>query len=80
MTEWKIEKNIPIPERLHSGGLPKGSGFKGLLKDLEVGDSVFRKGWTSARAAAALYVARKCHGYSYVQRKEGDGVRIWRVS
>ena len=75
MTEYKIEKNVPIPQ-------PKTGGqFRGLpqvLRGMQIGDSVFERNIATARSAS--HKASNGSGLKFVVRKEGSGSRIWRVS
>lgn len=72
--EIKIEKNIPIPNReRHVSKYPFGK--------MKVGDSFFLLATdTNAnkiRSAAAWYAVR--NGFKFTVRKEGEGVRCWRI-
>jgi hypothetical protein len=67
-----IEKNIPIP--FAQAGRPSKTVWWGM----EVGDSVFVKGMKSSGGTYS-YVKRKT-GWKFAQRKEGDGIRVWRVA
>lgn len=74
--EFKIEKGVPVPK---SGG--QGIG-KYPFNKMEVGDSVFFSGSKYSIGAvrtASLNWARY-NGKKVMSRKEGDGVRIWRVA
>lgn len=42
---------------------------------MRIGDSFFG----DAKAADAAYHYAKNHGWTFVTRKEGDGIRIWRT-
>jgi hypothetical protein len=65
----EIESGIPIPE-------PKWSSKKYPIKEMEVGDSFFAPGRKSTTMHPNFhrYKPRK-----FRCRKEGDGVRVWRV-
>lgn len=73
----KIESNIDTP----TGRV--GRPAKYPFREMSVGDSIFfddqPKGSQSNPAVAARVVARDW-GWSFVTRKEGSGVRIWRAS
>lgn len=69
----KIDKNIPIPAKKHGGGT---YGFSLL----EVGDSMFFAGLdheSKVASAARKWTAR--HDSKLTCRREGDGIRIWRI-
>lgn len=64
----KIEKGIPIPARhIHTP-----------LIDMVVGDSYFIEGDVDKLRNSA-YQAAKRLGIKLTSRKEGKGMRIWRV-
>jgi hypothetical protein len=65
----KIEKNIPAPR--------KPMKWMPLAKQMNVGDSVLIP-TTSDRSA--LTMALKSQGYKVATRKEGDQIRVWRIS
>jgi hypothetical protein len=69
---FKIEKGVPIPAKRtnRATGYPWGQ--------MEVGDSFYAPGKRSADFSAYRAAALK-HGIRYTVRKEGDGVRVWRV-
>ena len=72
MSEFKIEKDIPIPERTAG----RSGIWKNLVKQMSCGDSVLvatRKNANSLRAAIAS------QGHKPVMRKEGDGFRVWKM-
>lgn len=72
-----IEKNIPGP----IGG--RNGRIKYPFREMEIGDSVFfpdePKGSQSKPAMAARINATHW-GWRFSSRKEGTGVRIWRVA
>lgn len=70
--ELKIDKNIPLPSK-------RGTGFALTLQKMKMkkGDSTFIKGKLASNICNA---ARRAFGAgAYATRKEGDGVRLWRV-
>ncbi len=76
---YLIDKNIPItPKPGHGlwGGRPRIYPFPQMKK----GDSFYVNGGatSSAISAAACGHASK-HGGKFAVRKEGDGVRCWRI-
>jgi len=68
--ELKIEKNIPLPPK-------KGTNFTATLHKMKKGESTFIRGKLASNICNA---ARRAFGVGgYATRKEGDGVRLWRV-
>jgi hypothetical protein len=73
MSEFKIEKGVPIPERRHGKG-------KYPWASLKIGDSFFVPGlYSSAQMASSIGFQRQKTGREHVCRKEGEGVRVWRT-
>lgn len=70
MATVQIDKGIKIPQR--SGG----PGRKYPWADMEVGDSFFSTA-KSIREQSAH--AGKVYGRKFATRKEGNGIRVWRV-
>lgn len=70
----KIDKGIPIPKGRNSS--------KYDWNEMEVGDSTFfdnePKGAKALACSAAAQYGYK-HGMKFRNRKEGNGVRIWRI-
>jgi len=76
MTTIKIEKDVPI----HGGGnAGNRNPEKYPFREMEVGDSFFIAENPKAVQSSA-YVAGKRLGRRFITRREGDGVRVWRVS
>jgi len=78
-TEFKIDKNVPLPES--ASGQPTQFPFK----DMGVGDSFFVAGKKDGiKASQCAYKWGRENGrvFSYRQRKESgvSGIRIWRKS
>jgi hypothetical protein len=67
-----IEKNIPIPS------VKSGRENTSIWWEMEVGDSVWVKGMNPS--AGTYYYVSKKNGWVFTQRKEGDGIRVWRVA
>lgn len=66
-TGIKVESGIPIPDRQKPGALLT------VLRGMKVGESfVYPK-------AYSLYNIASRAGVKIATRKEGDGVRVWRV-
>ena len=70
MNEYKIEKNIPIPELN-----PRKSGLTRVFRQMEIGDSVL----LSADDVMSLTRVSKDAGVKVTRRIEGDGYRVWRI-
>ena len=73
MTEFKIEKGVPIPEKV-SGGVSKYP-----FSEMAVGDSLFAPGEAGARMRTAAYEFARRHGLRFMARTVENEVRIWRV-
>lgn len=71
--ELKIEKGIPIPG---TSGAPR-RGLREALRHLEVGDSVLVRSAPSTAGATAHQILGPG---KYATRKEGGGVRVWRIA
>jgi hypothetical protein len=68
-----IEKNVPLPfPRIERGYWVK------IAAAMEVGDSVFVPNQTSSHQTTLGACLRKL-GARVAQRKEGDGIRVWRT-
>ncbi len=63
----ELTSDVPLPE----------SRGKYQFKNMKIGDSFFSDK-LSARTAAMNF--QKLHGVKFVSRREGDGIRIWRVA
>lgn len=79
MSEFVIEKNVPIPENAGHKGNHSPYPFAGM----EIGDSFFvpcEKGRDHrVSAAAANYARRKHAGKKFSTRRTSTGVRCWRI-
>lgn len=72
MSQYKIESDIPIPERTAG----RSGIWKNLVKQMHCGDSVMvptRKNANSLRAAIMN------QGNKPVIRKEGNAFRVWKM-
>lgn len=71
MDEIKIEKGVPMPVR-HK--------YAFAFEKMEVGDSFFAP--THNRSAISSVLIRATHkwGYKFATRKEGEGIRVWRIA
>ena len=75
MENIKIEKNVAMPT-----DRPKGYHPRWPIKNMDVGDSIYVAGYSTGEAAfRSAYKHGKRFGKKYRRRKEGDGLRIWRV-
>jgi hypothetical protein len=64
----KIEKNIPIPDKL---AYP--------FDALEIGDSFEVQGKTTKQFAGKVYISGKKLGKKFTMRATTAGVRVWRI-
>jgi hypothetical protein len=77
----QIEKGVPVPDGRGRVGSPRFP-----LKDLEVGDSFFLPWGESelktrsviSNAIAAFHLRNKPRRLT--SRKEGNGIRVWRIA
>ena len=65
MSEFKIDKDIPIPYR---GVYP--------FEIMDVGDSFFSN---NQSVVSSSYGYGKYNGIKFTTKKEGDGYRVWRT-
>ncbi|MFD1945044.1 hypothetical protein [Paradevosia shaoguanensis] len=68
-TEFRIEKNVPLPERARRARYP--------FHQMEIGDSFFA---TDKRANYSAYAFGVRNGVKFVCRAENNGYRIWRIA
>ena len=72
MNEFKIEKNVPIPERF-------GRCKRYPFEKMEVGDSFLAPlDQIESARQSSYYWARK-HGRKYKTQRQENGFRIWRI-
>jgi hypothetical protein len=69
--EIMVERGVVMPPKLESR-YPHG--------EMEVGDSFFVVGLGMQVVLNANWRASKKLGYKFSARKEGDGIRVWRVT
>lgn len=69
VTEYKIEKNIPIP----------ASRSKYPFNKMEIGESVFFEYVFGLKARSAADSYGRAHKKRFVSRKVESGLRVWRV-
>lgn len=72
----KVESNVPFPEGGHIGRIPTYP-----WADMKPGDSFFVPNVTSHKFAGTIQSARKKRkSWTLVVRKEGTGIRVWRLA
>lgn len=71
MAKIKIDKGVPMPPVTRNRPLTDHP-----LDRMKVGDSFF----LPTRTPGALHYAAKRRGIKLSARREGEGVRVWRVS
>lgn len=74
----KIQSNVPIPTSY------TGKRCSYPFAQMKIGDSFFVKAsdyqvFPKVRYAVA-YWAKRHKGFWYTTRKEGDGLRVWRIA
>lgn len=73
--QFKIESNIPIPGKLHA---------KYPFASMKVGDSFYAAGCLKPARRSSLssccVAFAKRNKVKFTTRREGDGVRVWRVA
>lgn len=76
MKDFKIDKSFPMPKKTG-----KGRPCIYPWDKMEVGDSFFVQGKTHSglQVSATLWAERNGFDWKFVQRRENDGFRIWRV-
>jgi hypothetical protein len=77
----EIDKNIPMPPQATRS--KRGNSYQ--WGDMEIGDSVFFDNEPSGSGShpamgAKTFAWRQGKGAKFSARKEGNGVRIWRVA
>ena len=78
MHNYKIEKNVEAPTGTGHNGRPKIYPFDSM----EIGDSFFAENKTANALCSAFRHWRIYNGkmdVKFTTRKEGNGVRCWRV-
>jgi len=71
---FKIEKGVPVPP-------PKSGRYaKYPFAKMDIGDSFFASEHPTKVRPAASWWANRHAGFKFQTRKEGDGVRVWRVA
>ncbi len=80
MTNYVIEKNVPICSIGLAGGVRKENSLKGTMRRLEVGDSFLATNSRNVVSATAQLLRREFSGRVYVTRSVDGGIRVWRVA
>ena len=70
MISIDVQKDVPVPE----------ARKRYPYKEMEVGDSFFVEDGGIQNVCNQNYRMGKKLGMSFIARKEGTGVRVWRVS
>lgn len=73
---YNVDKGIPVPSQARRNC----SRFKDVLKALKAGDSFFVPDTSSTSMISGSMALEKAKlGIEITMRKEGNGVRVWRV-
>lgn len=70
-SEYKIEKNIPIPE-----GTGHAQGLTAAVRRLEVGESLL----VAENQRSTVHAAAKKAKIAVLTRTTGEKVRVWRTA
>lgn len=70
-----IEQNVPLPVNLRNL-----NNLKYPWADMQIGDSFFVPGITSAPIQSAKTYAQRKFGRVFTARSVKDGVRVWRIA
>ena len=73
MTDFTIEKDIPLPDR-RKGGRPRLYRWE----DMEVGDSVLVGCYETAKMGQE-WARRHQRRFTYQKQLDGSGWRVWRA-
>ena len=86
MTDLKIEKNVPMPEK-QGRRISKYPEHYDLLDNMQVGDSILftldnckENSATNKRVASFVGTANNIYKYKMSARKLEETVRVWRVA
>ena len=66
-----VENNIPLPKIAKRNVYP--------YESMDIGDSFFLESANPQTVANNNYVRGKKLGMKFIARKEGNGVRVWRI-
>lgn len=76
MSDFKIDKNIPVP----SINSPRHNGLTAAFVGMEIGDSIFIDGGKRETVGARLNYAKLKCSHKFTLRTVDGGVRIWRIA
>lgn len=76
--DYKIETGVPIPEG-RGPGRPR-HGLTEALRQLKVGQSVFKKDGNASSLGGQMFLARAGTSKKFVARNIKDGARVWRIA
>tara|TARA_A100001515_G_scaffold139111_1_gene133412 strand:- start:668 stop:928 length:261 start_codon:yes stop_codon:yes gene_type:complete len=86
MTDLKIEKNVPLPDKQGRRKSKYPEHYE-LLEKMEVGDSILftldnckENSATNKRVASFVGTANNIYKYKMSARKLEETVRVWRVA
>jgi hypothetical protein len=71
VSEFKIESDVPVPDERRR--------FKYPWSEMKVGDSFFVENGSQNVLSTAGRQYGRFHGGKFSTRKEGNGVRVWRI-
>ena len=74
MSEFKIEKGVPMPDNRNYGAT------RYPFRQMEVGDSLFVPGQTTATFSGVPGGWARRAGFKFACRTVEGGVRVWRVA
>ena len=80
MSEYVIEKNVPISPVVNQGKSRDDSSLKGTMRRMAVGDSFLATNSKTVVRATAQILQCGFTGRKYVTRSVDGGVRVWRVA
>ena len=76
MSKYVVEDGVPIPKSVRKGRALAPDSFCGILRSMEVGQSVFRAGTLSTTRQMAYMILGKG---GFACRTVEGGVRVWRL-
>lgn len=79
-TKYVVEDGVPIPAIENAGSRKKGSGLRGMISRMDVGQSVFLSGKSRGYASGTVSNSAKETGHKYISRAVEGGYRIWRTA
>jgi hypothetical protein len=76
MTEYKIEKGVPMPNHGNGG---REFPLPAVLRKMEIGDSVLVVNRSRDSVCGTTSFVKRETGATFSTRVVGGGVRIWRI-